>query len=211
MTATGTPPAAAARVRLPRAEGGSGGSLLRRCLRIAGGGALAAGLVLAALGAYVPAKAWAGQWLLSRAFAEAQRDGPGVRPWGWADFTPVARITAPRIGADAIALDTATGAAMAWGPGAVPGLDRPGAGLLAFAGHRDTHLAFVADLAPGDEVVVEGLDGVRHRFRVTGAQVVDSRHWRFPAHGAGLLLATCWPLTAQTSGPLRLIVSAEPV
>ncbi|MGB0411232.1 MAG: sortase domain-bontaining protein [Pikeienuella sp.] len=176
-----------------------------------GSAAIAVGFVLAAFGAWVPAKAWVGQRMLTTAFLETQNSGTPIKPWPWADFSAVARITVPRIGAEAIALDASTGAAMAWGPGAVPGLDRLGTGPVAFAGHRDTHLAFLADLRPGDMVEVEGTDRRKHIYRVTGAQVIDSRKWRFPMAGNGLMLATCWPLNATTPGPLRLIISAKRV
>lgn len=187
-----------------------GGSLFQRWRQLVGLGVLAIGLSALTVGAYVPAKAWLGQHLLSAAFADAQQSGAGTKPWAWADFTAIARIKAPRIGAEAIALNASTGAAMAWGPGAVLGLDRPDADLVAFAGHRDTHFAFLGELRPGDEVSVEALDGTTRAYRVTGGAVVDSRQWRFPTEGEGLLLLTCWPLTAHTQGPLRLVITAEP-
>lgn len=169
----------------------------------------AVGLSALTIGAYVPAKAWAGQHLLAASFAKTQETGQLEKPWAWADFTAVARITAPRIGAKAIVLNASTGAAMAWGPGAVPGLDDPNANLVAFAGHRDTHFSFLGDLRPGDMVHVEAVDGATRGYRVTGGAVVDSRYWRFPTKGEGLMLLTCWPLNAQTPGPLRFVITAE--
>ena len=177
--------------------------------RVGAGLLLAAGIAAVGTGLWVPAKATLGQWLLARAFEEAAATGTPARPWAWADFMPVARISSPRIGVREIALDTTAGAAMAWGPGAVPGLGRLDRDLVAFAGHRDTHLAFLARLRPGDTVTVEAVDGIVRSYRVADAMVVDSRHWRFPGDMQGLVLATCWPLDAQTPGPLRLIVRAE--
>ncbi|MEO1611878.1 MAG: class D sortase [Pseudomonadota bacterium] len=168
---------------------------------------IAAGLITAAGALYHPAKARLGQHLLTTAW-----EAGGAKPWGWADFTAYARIDAPRLGVSAIALSTATGAAMAWGPGHVTGTAEPGeAGLAAFAGHRDSHFAFLGDLRPGDEVRVETKDG-RHAFRISSAIVVDSRKWRLPVGGRErLALSTCWPLGAETPGPLRLIVFADPL
>jgi len=151
----------------------------------AGAATIALGLVVFALGAYIPAKAWLGQYLLTDTFAEAQRTGAAAKPWAWADFTAVARIQVPRIGADEIALNASTGAAMAWGPGAVPGLDKPAADLVAFAGHRDTHFAFLGDLRPGDEVRVEALDGTTRAYRVTGGAVVDTSQCALPDRRGG--------------------------
>ncbi|WP_206420010.1 class D sortase [Minwuia thermotolerans] len=167
------------------------------------------GLWLAGEGAWMAAKAELGQVLLQRAW-----DGNRDAPWSGADMSPLARLTAPALGVETIVLDSASGEAMAWGPGHVRGTALPGApGLAAIAGHRDSHLAFLGDLGPGSEVVIER-GGETHRFRVTGAEVVDSRTWRFPAERDGrprLALSTCWPLDAQTPGPLRLIVHAEAI
>ena len=195
----------------PRIRRWGGGRLTRSWRRCLGGAMTVAGVMFLAAGAYVPAKAVLGQHLLRIAFDEARVNGAGAKPWAWADFTAVARISAPRIGADAIALNASTGAAMAWGPGAVPGLDRPHNGLVAFAGHRDTHFAFLGDLRPGDELFLDRIDGSTRTYRVTGGAIVDSRHWRFPTDGDGLLLLTCWPLKAQKPGPLRFVITAEPV
>lgn len=206
MTATGQTAAGKRPQSALRGRGRATFSAWSRPLGLAIG---AMGVLMLAAGAYVPAKAWLGQQMLRAAFAEAQANGAGAKPWVWADFTAVARISAPRLGAEAVALNASTGAAMAWGPGAVPGLDQPNAGLVAFAGHRDTHFAFLGDLRPDDELRLEGVDGVRRSYRVTGAAVVDSRHWRFPTEGEGLMLLTCWPLNAQTPGPLRFVITAE--
>ena len=179
-----------------------------RALRIGvAAAALTTGAALAASALYHPAKARLGQHLLETAW-EAGRE----KPWAWADFTAYAKIEAPRIGASAIALSTASGAAMAWGPGFVEGaaaLDEPG--LTAFAGHRDSHFAFLGDLRPGDEIRVS-VDGRMDAFRVSEAIIVDSRKWRLPRGGPKrLALSTCWPLDANGDGPLRLVLFADPV
>lgn len=168
---------------------------------------LSGGAALGALALHHPVKAMLGQRLLADAWAAG-----GVKPWPWADFAAYARIRAPRLGVSAIALSTASGAAMAWGPGRVDGAARPGdTGLTAFAGHRDSHFAFLADLAPGDVLTVETRAEEAGAYRVTSAIVVDSRVWRFPAGGPRrLALSTCWPLGADAPGPLRLVIFAEP-
>ena len=166
-----------------------------------------AGLALAGDGLWMAAKAELGQVLLQRAWNDGGRE-----PWPGADIRPLARIAAPALGLEAVVLDSASGKAMAWGPGHVRGTALPGApGLSAIAGHRDSHLAFLGELGPGAELLVER-GGRTHRFRISGAQVVDSRTWRFPADQGGpprLAISTCWPLDAATPGPLRLVVWAE--
>ncbi|MGB0506563.1 MAG: class GN sortase [Pikeienuella sp.] len=174
---------------------------------------LCGGIALTAKAALIPAKAALGQQLLQSAWSESLETGLPVKPWGWADFTPMAKITAPSLNKSAIALNQASGAAMAWGPGHVTGTAAPGGdGVTAFGGHRDTHMRFLAHLKPGDPVELETADGQRLRYIVTSGKVVDSRAWRFQPPGDGpdtLALTTCWPFDAQTAGPLRFVLYAE--
>ncbi|GMG81114.1 class GN sortase [Paralimibaculum aggregatum] len=188
---------------------------LRRAGQLAGAGLMAAGLVLAAEAAYLPAKAKVGQWLLEAAWAETLETGRPARPWSWADVAPAARLSAPALGAAAVVLASASGEAMAWGPGHVPGTAPLGTpGLAAVAGHRDTHLAFLAKLRPGDLLALETPGGGVQRYRVTRALVVDSREWRFPVALEGprrLALATCWPFDGDEDGPMRFVLFAEEI
>ena len=195
--------APARRLALPSPRAGEGWRGLRK---LAAASMLLTGGALAASALYHPAKARLGQHLLAEAWEAGE-----AKPWPWADFTTYARIEAPGLGVEAIALSDASGAAMAWGPGHVAGTAAPGApGVTAFAGHRDSHFAFLGRLKPGDEVTVETASGAR-AYRVTSGIVVDSRTWRLPTGGPErLALSTCWPLNAETPGPLRLVLFAEP-
>jgi len=150
--------------------------------------------------------------LLERAFAQTLATGKPVKPWSWADTWPVARIEVPRLRKSVIVLHGSSGQALAFGPGhveATPVAGEPGTAI--YAAHRDTHFAFLADLEPGDEIRVTRQDGARFRFLVTGASVVrwDSSGIDPLGSGRNLVLATCWPLTAKTAGPLRYLVHAE--
>ena len=172
----------------------------------------AAGFVLLGDGLYIHAKAALAQVLLERAFAASLASGAPVKPWSWADTWPVSRLSVPRLGASAIVLAGASGQALAFGPGQLAGTPKPGdPGTAVIAAHRDTQFDFLGDLAVGDEIVIERSDGVTRHFRVTGRRVV-----RYDGFGIDLgirhrrlVLATCWPLDAVTSGPLRLVVEAE--
>ncbi len=188
-------------------------SRARRAATVLALAALALGTVETVKGALPPVKAWMGQRLLATAWAETMATGRPAKPWGWADARAAAHLSAPRIGAAAVVLDAASGEAMAWGPGHVAGtapLGQPG--LAAVAGHRDSHLAFLADLAPGDRLVLTTADGTARPYRVTHALVVDARVWRLPARRTGpreLALATCWPFGSGEDGPLRFVLFAE--
>jgi sortase A len=173
---------------------------------------LIAGAVLIGQGLWIHAKAMMAQVLLERAFAQTLATGQPVKPWSWADTSPVARVEFPRLGKSEIVLAGASGQALAFGPGQVertPPAGEPGTTI--YSAHRDTHFAFLGTVVTGDEVVVTRRDGVRVRFRVTGISVVrwDASGIDPYAEGRHLVLATCWPLDGKFAGPLRYLVHAE--
>lgn len=176
--------------------------------------------VLAAAGAWqlggaalIEAKAALAPYLIDRAWESARRTGAPAKPWAWADSWPVARLSVPRLSVAVPVLSGADGNALAFGPGHVMGTSTPGGpGNVALAGHRDTHFAFLADLAMGDELVLETLDGGPRRYRVNGVAVVDSRRTGIAPDAPGwrLTLVTCYPFDAIVpGGPLRYVVVAE--
>lgn len=178
--------------------------------------ALACALAAAAMlplghAAYLHAKARLAQVLLERAWQEAQAEGDAPRPWPWADTTPVARLRVTRLGVDRIVLDGDSGRTLAFGPGWAPASARPGShGVVVLSAHRDTHFAFLRELARGDRIALDSTQGTR-RYRVVDLRVFDVRDGeaRFAAGGDGLVLVTCWPFDAiAPGGPLRYVVSA---
>jgi sortase A len=118
----------------------------------------------------------------------------------------------PRLHRSEIALAGSSGQALAFGPGHVERTPEPGEpGTSVFAAHRDTSFAFLGEVRIGDEVRVTRRDGRAFRFRVTGTSVApwDASGIDPAADGRHLVLATCWPLDARLSGPLRYMVHAE--
>jgi sortase A len=171
-----------------------------------------AGLVLIGQGLRIHAKAVLAQILLERAFAQTLATGTPVKPWSWADTWPVARVAVPRIGKSAIVLAGSSGQALAFGPGQVERTPEAGEeGTAIYSAHRDTHFAFLKDVRVGDDITVTGRDGKTLRFRVVRTSVVrfDQSGIDLMAAGRRLVLVTCWPLEARTSGPLRYLVHAE--
>lgn len=190
----------------------------RLLLRLGGGGLALAGLVVLGGALAMPAKAVLGSFLLDRAFSitlESAPDAPLARPWPGADMAPIARVRFPSLDAERVVLDQASGEAMAWGAGFVRGTADLGTpGVSAIAAHRDSHFALLADLAPGDDVLLQTRDGVERRYRVETGMVVDARSWRFPALFEGpdvLALMTCWPIDDLTPGDERLVLFARQV
>ncbi len=106
-----------------------------------------------------------------------------------------------------------SGRTLAFGPGHVDGSPLPGeAGNSIIGGHRDTYFRVLERLRPGDIIRLQDRKGVTHGFRVTAAEVVDSRRARLDLtdERPRLILVTCYPFDAVApGGPLRYLVFAE--
>jgi sortase A len=169
------------------------------------------GLILFGQGAYIHAKALLAQILLERAFDETVATGHPTKPWSWADTWPVARIEVKRIGASAIVLSGSSGQALAFGPGHVELTPDAGErGVAVYSAHRDTHFKFLQNVAVGDEIDVTRSDGKTFRYRADSTSVVrfDASGIDPLADGYQLVLSTCWPFDALTSGPDRYLLHA---
>ncbi len=176
--------------------------------------ALLIGAGCLAYGSYIPAKAWLSQRLLDAAWERRLAGAGPARPWPWADTQPVARLGQPRLGVDQVVLHGASGRVLAFGPGHVVGSSRPGAtGNVVISGHRDTHFRWLADLRPGDRLLLETGDGHRREYRVADAVVHDEADIGLldPLAGDQLRLLTCYPFDAVTAGTRhRYVVTALP-
>ena len=163
-------------------------------------------------GAWIQAKAWLAQVLISQAWSRTLNGEQQAKPWPWADTWPVARLIAPRLGIDRYVLAGANGSAIAFGPGHLSGTPVPGQiGNSVIGGHRDTHLAFLRHVKPGDELLVERADGTRIVYQVRDALVLDKRDvWVAKQEGPNrLTLVTCYPFEAlRAGGPQRFVVFA---
>ena len=184
-------------------------------MTVAAAALLVAGAILCGEALWMKGKAMLAQVLLEHAFASELTDGASRRPWPWADTWPVARVSAPRLGASAIVLASGSGQALAFGPGHLNGTPEPGEpGMAVYAAHRDTHFRFLADVLIGDTIEVTRSDGEIVHFRVARTAVVRWDQSGIDPHVrsvAGLALVTCWPLDGLTRGPLRYVVWAERV
>ena len=182
--------------------------------------ALVALMVIAGLwqlgqGVYIHAKAALAQALLGRAWERTLAGEREVKPWPWTDTWPIARLTLPEKNIDVFILKGANGRAIAFGPGHMFGTALPGEeGNSVIGGHRDTHLAFLRDVAQGSELVVQRQNGSRRVYRVRAAQVLDENEtWVMKQDGwTRMTLITCYPFDAlRASGPLRYVVFADAI
>ena len=164
-------------------------------------------------GLWIQGKAWLAEALIRDAWSRTLEGELHAKPWPWADTWPVARLNVPRLGVERYVLAGAQGATLAFGPGHASATVLPGeTGNSLIGGHRDTHLAFLGLLQPGDEIVVERPDGVRLSYYVHAAHVVDRRDvWLASQQGPSrLTLITCYPLDAwRAGGDQRYAVIAE--
>ena len=163
---------------------------------------------------WIHAKAVLAQVLIKHAWAQTTEGERHVRPWGWADTWPVARLSVPRLGVDQIVLAGASGRTLAFGPAHMDGTAAPGGnGVAVISGHRDTHFRFLEEIRVGDTLTVTDNNGASHQFRITETHVVDSEKSGLAADtdAPRLALVTCYPFDAvEPGGPLRFLALAEP-
>ncbi len=164
-------------------------------------------------GAYIPAKAWLAQELMQRAWIRAGGGEDRATPWPWADTWPVARISARSGEIDLIVLAGGSGRTLAFGPGHLSASALPGeTGNAVIAGHRDTHFRFLKDVKRGELLNVESSAGVRHLYKVTDIDIVDSRRGSLllDTPESVISLVTCYPFDMrEAGGPLRYVVTAR--
>lgn len=168
-------------------------------------------------GSWMNAKAQVGKVLEVEEAWEAQlAQGPQHRPWTWTDVHPVARLEAPDLGVSLIVLSGSDAQTLAKGPGHIEGTVPPGGnGHSIISGQRDGHFRFLESLAPGSKLRVQRPDGQWRSYRVTSAEVMDSRQAQL-ASGSGwpvLSLVARWPNRGAggAENPWRYVVTAEVV
>jgi sortase A len=176
---------------------------------------LAVGVWQVAAAGWIHAKAIVAQKLIAYSWERSRQSGFARRPWPSADTRPIARLTVPSQGIDLYVLEGSSGRSLAFGPGHVSGTALPGSwGNAVIVAHRDTHFAFLRNLALGEEIVVESAPSALARYRVREVTVVDKGETRLldPADAAQLTLITCYPFDAVLPGTTqRYVVIAERV
>ncbi len=171
-----------------------------------------AGFSLIANGVWIKAKAELAQVLLDRAFTKTLAGERNVRPWPWADISPVARISSKRLNSVSVVLGETSGEALALGPAHLKTTPMPGEeGTSIIAAHRDTHFSWLQNLTIGDDIEVTNTDGKETTFRVHGTRIAryDEANIDVEGFGKKLALTTCYPFESKIQGSMRYIVEAE--
>jgi sortase A len=177
--------------------------------------ALACLLLAALLGAdagAIHAKAQLAQWLLQQAWQARPDDGVAPRPWPWADLRPVATLRSRRLAIEQMVVSGDSGRSIAFGPGWAEASAAPGGrGTTVISGHRDTHFGWLRMVRIDDVLELDGTGG-RRAYRVVATSIADATDHRLALDDASdrLLLVTCWPFDALTTGGTqRYVVTAE--
>jgi sortase A len=144
---------------------------------------------------------------LARAPAPAQPRRP-IAPG-----TPIARLVIPRLGVSVVVAEGIDSSVLRRAIGRIPSSALPGeSGNVALAGHRDTFLRPLADVRPGDLIILES-PTARFAYRVVNIEIVESHDTSvlgdvdYPA----LTLVTCYPFRYVGPAPQRFVVQARQV
>jgi sortase A len=122
-----------------------------------------------------------------------------------------ARLIFPEDGKSAIVLSSASGEALAFGPGCHAAGVLPGEkGNCIIAGHRETHFQILKDLQQGDTIELCLKDNTIKTYRITGIFIVDRTDTSVLIDTTDeiLTLVTCYPFDAVLPGPGRYVVIA---
>jgi len=107
-------------------------------------------------------------------------------------------------------MNGAYGRMLAFGPSYAKSSAYPGSrGTTILTGHRDTHFAFLENLALGDRLMLQ--TGSLQSFRVRERRIVDHRSAliSMDRDEPSLVLVTCYPFhTPMPGGPLRFVIIA---
>lgn len=163
-------------------------------------------------GLWIKGKAAIAQVMLDRAFLNAADEHQ--KPWAWADISPIAKVSAPRLQQSNIVLNNTSGEALAFGPGHLADTPLPGErGTAVFSAHRDTHFRWIGELRKGDEIIVIRKDGKTVAYEVRRAWIAkaDSSGINADSDEHLIALTTCWPLDGTQRSDWRYIVEGVEV
>ena len=131
------------------------------------------------------------------------------------DETPGAtlgRLRAPRLGLEVPVYENASDLHMDLGAGVIEGMSYPHEpGHIGIAGHRDGYFRALKDIAVGDALVLDTLDGEK-RFVVEELKIIDPEEVAYLDYTTDqrLTIVTCYPFYYAGNAPQRFLVRAAP-
>ena len=163
---------------------------------------------------YIYAKAQLAQYLISAAWQQSVLAQTPVKPWGWADTYPVAKLTINQ-SEPLYVLAGASNRNLAFGPvllnanlDELSQVDNTQAFNVGIAAHRDTHFALLELVEYGDSLRLDtGKESLN--FVVDDLLIVDEKYLSVldVDDKQVITLITCYPFNALSSTtPLRYVV-----
>ena len=126
---------------------------------------------------------------------------------------PIGRIQIPRIGMQAMIVESTTNDALRRAVGHIEGTALPGdSGNIALAGHRDTFFRGLRDVRKDDIIRIDTLDG-SWAYQVESTKVVEPDDLKVLSASASptLTLVTCFPFNYVGAAPHRFVVRAREI
>lgn len=128
-----------------------------------------------------------------------------------AELPPVLGVlSAPALGLEVPVYATDSELTMDRGAGVIDGMAYPHeGGNIGIAGHRDGYFRVLKDIAVGDRLVLQTLEGPKH-FTVRHTRVVEiaDTHVLADTDHQSLTLVTCYPFYFVGHAPQRFVVTA---
>ena len=170
------------------------------------------------LGAVEPPSAtpWIAQNIMQNHWERVSAGGDASWPWPWNHTWPMARLSARSGEIDLVVLAGGGERTLAYGPGHLSASASPGAeGNSVIVGRADTHFSFLKDMAIGESMTVETVDGRLHVYSIVDLGVVHARNGTLAldTDGAYLSLVTRYPFQGKDRGDglMRYVVTARKV
>jgi sortase A len=119
-------------------------------------------------------------------------------------------LSIPKVALSAVVLHGSDARTLRRGPGHLENTALPGrAGNAVIAGHRDSFFRGLGDIATGDDIFIDTVDGHLH-YRVTSTSVVGAHDMSVleQTDDATLTLITCYPFWVLGPAPDRYVVRA---
>ncbi len=216
-------------------------NLTKTARKLAAAALLIVGGLLCVQASWLPAKAWLSQQLIKHSWQQSisimaqqqmqekqqqirSQDNTNphslskpiaIKPWPWADTFPIAELVFQRIDKSIVVLNGGDPTTLAFSAGAVAPFNQPAAiKPFVVAGHRDSHFAFLEDIAIKDIISLVDARGKMQHYQVESIDIVDATIGQFPlvADERSLVLITCYPFKGITnSADERYVITATPL
>lgn len=175
------------------------------------------GGVISIQASWLPTKAWVSQQLINYSWQQsmtAQKPLVAIKPWPWADTYPVAELIFQRLDKSIVVLNGGDPTTLAFSAGAVAPFNQPTAtNPFVVAGHRDSHFAFLEDIAMKDVISLVDAQGKAQLYQVQNIDIVDATTGQLPliADEKTLVLITCYPFNQLgNDSNERYVITAKP-